>query len=767
MHEHDTCTVCRYMCIIARNQPLINLQRLKMVSFHREANVSVINILCSFSVSERAQHNFDESMKEGELGYRSGNSFLMGAGGSGKTHVLHAFLKEKPPPIRQSTQCVKNPVRAVAQCKLGVSKKTAGETRFTRITDQQYSDMLCESAKHSQLSNRGRRSPQPHTRRLEGDEAAVAHISAGDFNVLPPVQDVESAIADITKKLEHSGLEKELVVRIQAGSKAAGQLDDQDVIDMGDSGGQPTYHEILPVFVSNTMFGMLVVKLNEPLDSHPLVEYYTNGKPIGKPFKSPFTHLQTFRHCMRVLQSTCESGKCPKIAFIGTHKDLEDECKGENRAEKERKLLSIIPPNMRDHVLFSDAKSQRLLFAINAKCPGGDDQAVLADLRYLMLRELQKLKRVRIPHRYFALEMAFKRIAKYHEKAILSKEECFKEATKFHFTRESFEDALQYLTAHKLVMHYSEVLPEVVFINSQVVLDKITELVEHSLTLRAKLPTQVQAARSVRGCKELEFCGIITRDILSQFKSGYISQLFEEDHLILLFEHLLIIAKVGEGKYLMSCLLEPEEGAIPHPLSLPAPLVATSLLFYFGPDGPKLGVYCCLLSTLITDSKWELLMEDGNPVQLSRNRARFTVPGKNPGFITITDSFTTFFHVEITFPSNISQAKALEVCEKVCPLIHETILTGIRKASRRLNYNNSIPDTAFLCSSAEHRDTALHAATISSSGLLTCTTHPASVFSEMTEEHKIWFGKDATFSCDTGMTLYCLLIISKIHLIFT
>ena len=88
---------------------------------------------------------------------------------------------------------------------------------------------------------------------------------------------MEYAVTDITKMLEHSGLERELVVRMQAGSKAAGQLNDQDVIDMGDSGGQPTYHEILPVFVSNTMFGMLVVKLNEPLDSHPLVEYYTNG----------------------------------------------------------------------------------------------------------------------------------------------------------------------------------------------------------------------------------------------------------------------------------------------------------------------------------------------------------------------------------------------------------------------------------------------------------------------------------------------------------
>ena len=112
----------------------------------------------------------------------------------------------------------------------------------------------------------------------------------------------------------------------------------------------------------------------------------------------------------------------------------------------------------------------------------------------------------------------------------------------------------------------------------------------------------------------------------------------------LAFKHLLIIARVGEGKYLMSCCLEPEEETIPHPiLSLPASQVVPPLLFYFSENGPKLGVYCCLLSALITEFNWKLLMEDGNPVQLSQNRAHFIIPGNHPGFITITDSFTTFF----------------------------------------------------------------------------------------------------------------------------
>ena len=120
--------------------------------------------------------------------------------------------------------------------------------------------------------------------------------------------------------------------------KRSESLIDKDLIDMKDSGGQPMFHEVLPLFVKNTTFGVLTVKLNERLDSYPIVDYYSNGKPVGEPFPSPFTHLETFRHCMRVLQSTCSRDTCPKLVFIGTHKDCQQECKDENIKENNRKL---------------------------------------------------------------------------------------------------------------------------------------------------------------------------------------------------------------------------------------------------------------------------------------------------------------------------------------------------------------------------------------------------------------------------------------------
>ena len=692
-------------------------------------------------------------MKDGAVWIRNGSTFFLGPGGSGKTHTLLALLEEDPPAIRESTACAKKPIRAVAQFKLGVS----GTAHFIRITDDHYSEMLANSAEKYPVSIAptaaslplGTKVPitAPSSSSLEMPEAPS---NSGSPEIAP--QAAKQSSVEGPLPVAKFGLKRELQCLMQVKSKTSEQLHDKDLMDVKDSAGQPMFHEVLPAFVTNTLFGILVVKLNESLDSRPLVEYYINGSRIGEPFHSPFTHLETFRHCLRVLQSTCKPDTCPKIIFVGTHKDLEHECQQEDRKEKNRKLREIVPPEMKDHIIYN---GESLLFAINAKAPENDDRRMMGNLRLLMIEELQKLPKMKIPLRYFSLENAFQRLAKYQRKAILSIDECLKEATAYHFTRESLDDVLQYLHNLKLIMYYKDILPDVVFIDAQVLLDKITELVVYSIELRAKAAEDVELQANsdsqvvVGGSLEkFKTCGIVTTEILSKFSSGYVPDLFEEKHLILLFKKLLIIAEIGKGKYLMPCLLESEKVKFLSSSVIPA------FLFYFGKNGPKLGVYCFLLASLITDAKWELLMEDNSPVQLSRNRVRFSIPGNNPGCITITDSFSTFFHVSIEFPEDITEEQALEVCKEVCPSIREEILASIRKASSKLNYNNSIPEAAFLCSK-HNESTTLHPAVISRTGLLTCTTHPRLIFSELTDKHKIWLGESTVLPSSSGGTYAC------------
>jgi hypothetical protein len=707
-----------------------------------------------FVVAEKTQHYFDIAMKGGTLMIRNGSVFFLGSGGSGKTHTFHAFLREDPPSVRQSTPCAKRTVRTIAQCKVGVEG-----VNFIRIQDDQYSDMLSTTAKQLQPQppSFSTATPPPAQSRQEATSEEVvsaltpASSEAAEESDSHPIKSEASASTPVKKlkipQSRRSGFERELLRRMQLVPKRSENLIDKDLIDMKDSGGQPMFHEVLPLFVKNTTFGVFTVKLNERLDSYPMVDYYSNGKPVGEPFLSPYTHLQTFRHCMRVLQSTCSLDTCPKLVFIGTHKDCEQECLDESREEKNQKLRDIIPPDLKQSVLCNyEHSDEELLFGVNVKTPENEDRMMIGHVRQKMIKELHKLPKQRIPLQYFALENAFLRLAKYQHKGILSKDECFREAAAYHFTTESFEAALKYLHGLKLIFHYEMVLPEVVFIDAQTILDKITELVEFSLCMHSKSVHELSISIDIREFQEFKAYGIVTLDLLSQFDSHYVPGLFMQQQLVLVLKYLRVIAEVGEGKYIVPCLLRVH---VPHPLPhCVSSSITATLLFYFGPNGPKLGVYCCLLASLITEAKWELMTEDNRPVQVSRNQVQFRLPGDDPGAITITDSFTTFFHVSIDFPEDIDIGKAEQICEKICPSIRETILSTIQKTSHKLNYNNSIPAIAFPC--IKHLPSDLHPATISSSGLLTCTLRPASVYSNLTEQHQIWLGKN-----NKGINIVC------------
>ena len=691
-------------------------------------------------------------MKEGTLMIRNGGVFFLGPGGSGKTHTLHALLREPPPSVRQSTPCAKRTVRTIAQCKVEVEG-----VLFIRIQDDQYSDMLSTTAKQlqpQQPSISTTTPPPPPGWSRQQEEAISEEITSTSTPALPSevVEETDTPTTrneasgstpdkkQKTSQYRRSGFERELLHRMQLVPKRLESLIDRDLIDMKDSGGQPMFHEVLPLFVKNTTFGVLTVKLNERLDSYPMVDYYSNGEPVGEPFPSPYTHLQTFRHCMRVLQSTCSQGTCPKLVFIGTHKDCEKQCVDENREAKNRMLQGIIPPDLKQSILYYEHSNEELLFAVNVKTPEDKDRKMIGYVRERMIKELRKLPQQKIPLKYFALENAFLRLAKYQRKGVLSKEDCFREAESYHFTMESFETALQYLHGLKLIFYYKEVLPEVVFIDAQIILDKITELVEFSLSSQSKPVYELSISMDIKEFQEFKAYGIVTLELLSQFSSHYVPGLFMQRQLVLVLEYLRVIAEVGKGKYLMPCLLR--VSTIPRPLPHSAGTSISALLFYFGPNGPKLGVYCCLLASLITEAKWELMTENNRPVQVSRNQVQFRLPGDDPGSITITDSFSTYLHISIDFPQNMESDKALQICTKTCPSVCETILTGIRKASQKLNYNNSVPKVAFPCSF--HLPNDLHPATISESQVLTCTTHPRSVCNNLTAEHQLWLGEEYT-----------------------
>ena len=694
-------------------------------------------------MSDKTQQSFDAAMMEGEVSLRNGSALLIGSGGSGKSHFLAALLEENPPSLRESTPCAKKPVRAVSCSKLGVD-----DSHFMKITESDYSEMLVATAEHlpevskSLTTTFMTESATGADIDVNSPASSSSPVEKESLKFKPPVVIVGRRNKEtwcVRRQMKRQHLQQ-----MQAHSKTRRDLNNKDIcfVDLRDSGGQSAFHDILPVFSKNTMVGIIVEKINERLDSRPQIEFYRKGVRVGEPFDSPFTRAETIQQCVRTVNSTSELETPTMIALAFTHKDLEHECTTEDRKAKEEKLRKIIPPNMEDYIITNE---ESLIHAVNVKSPRKEDKKIISKLREKIMTELRKVKPERFPLRYIALELAFHRLAKEQQKSIMSKDDCYQVAVDYNFTRESFEAALKHLHRLKLIFYYDDILPEVVIIDAQALLDKITELVVYSFELQAKTTTKYLGA-----VKKFAMHGIVTKDILSKFDSYYVSNLFEKEELMKLFSHLGITAKVGEDEYLMPCVLKKDD--VPCPMPGDSSEGIPALLIYFGPNGAMLGVYIFLLASLITDTGWKLLERDRYPVQLSRNRAQFVLPGNNPGYVTITDSFSTFFHIAIKLPEGNSAEDIRQICKEVCPSIRETIQAGIRKASLHLNYDN--PDTkfAFPCSTCQYP------ATFSCSGLhLTCTGD-TSHCCKIPEGHCLWFGSKGTRSINSFLFAYIILI---------
>ena len=150
-----------------------------------------------------------------------------------------------------------------------------------------------------------------------------------------------------------------------------------------DSGGQLQYHDILPLFIQDPMVTIFVQKLSEDLSHHPTIEYYgADGKPVGKPYRSSFSHKQILQHCLGAIRS---QDAHPLIIVVGTHRDTKDSC-AETIQEKNRQLKELLE-STQAKVLYCGEGMKELIFSVNGLSPEDVDRHVAEILRKQIVSE--------------------------------------------------------------------------------------------------------------------------------------------------------------------------------------------------------------------------------------------------------------------------------------------------------------------------------------------------------------------------------------------
>jgi len=520
-------------------------------------------------------------------------------------------------------------------------------------------------------------------------------------------------------------------------------------IHLIDSGGQPEFHNLLPIFIHHTSCTILVQRLCDSLNDYPTVEYYNQeGKLTGMPYRSSLTNLEILKCSVRAMHSFPTEGMHNKIITVGTHRDMED-CCSETRAEKNEMLFNLLQPLFPDDLaLFGDTLEP--IFPLNTKNPDEDDKKVAMTLRQAI--ESSAPDPVDIPLWWYLFELALRRLASQLGREVLSRKECLGLAHKLGFSDEEFDAALRYLSELNLCLHYPNVLPNVIFSGSQVPVHKLSELVQFNYELReakhCKKPGKPPEARDSKWLKFRDQ-GIVRLEFLSRFPRHFRDGLFTATDLLKLLEHLLILAPLSEGDYLMPSLLQmlPLKELDKHrTFSQTSP---ATLLIRFPQGWPRSGVFCCLTSFLMNHCQWKICHPSGTPILVARNCIKFKIPSY-PCSITLIDSFA-YFEVHINAPT--------EVCYEICPIVQQQIFDGIVAASETLHYNNAHPEPGFFClhptNASEHTtDTdllrsSLHPATLSGDRQWLICTKDEDVFQKVSDRQTAWFGS-ATAASESG-----------------
>ena len=672
---------------------------------------SKLIIVCYTGTAEN-HRQFEEAMKHGHIKAWLCKLLMYGAAGSGKTCTKEMILGNPPPAERASTPLTMRPTT--------VYRVNIDGDEFTKITTlQEHKVFLARALNHAKQPDRVVTQPieassitkQPVSTSAQSqvnseDQASVEQVKRPRLDHQPPsasleitrldgVESTESGVDDI---LESISTEEELVKLMDhlPTTAHARPLAFFKLLRMIDCGGQPPFHEMLPVFLRKLSFYLFVFRLCDELATHPVVEFYADGKQFGTPFVSAQSIQQLLQHCVRAMHShrpsTGSERECPQIMIVGTHLDEKEKSK-ETVDDKNRNILkSLSPPLAKEQIIFHNVVKKDVIFPVNAKVPGKGEDEIVKQIRKALLSD-SCVKPAEIPSRWFALEILLEEMTQALKRGVLSKDDVIAAAVeKLHFEEDAVDAALEYLDQLSVLSYYPQILPNIVFADPQVLLDKLSELVFKSAEMEKLSSEQALGGEWIKFLES----ALVTIDFLSKddFSQHYVDGLFEVKDLVKLFRKLLLFANYPDHNLFVPALLRhlsPKDVDEHRVSSIP------SLVVQFPDGGPRQGIFCALICWLVSPENdspapWTVSVDDvGTPICLHRNCIQFDFP-KSAAIVTLIDAYSHFeVHV------SISQERIDSLCPKVIPKILKAVFQGVKRATLNLGYSNSTPTPALVC----------------------------------------------------------------------
>ena len=683
---------------------------------------------------KKSKSLLEEALKHGYEECRTVVCLLVGVAGAGKTHTKHLLFRWAPPESRNSTPLAVRPVQAI---RVQVSTQSG---QLQEVDPDQLDEILASTVAKGgvPLENASFIQKLCCSRQTEsiGIGSSSIRLHAPSMLNHSTSQREKSCCCCNGSNSELQQTTKAAINKTAhqiAAAPESWQLLDCDWIYLIDSGGQIEFLEVLPAFLQHTSVCLFVTKLSEELSERPKIEYYEDGRLVGEPTLCPFTNEQMLMRCVQTIQTQCTHhdgniNQESKLVMVGTHQDLAYLC-SESTEDKNQRLQGKLCPDFDKSLVFMNRNMEQLIFPVNTKTPGHEDREVANKITQVIFDVASSLEPRRTPISWFKFEQLIQSSARDHGRKILHWKDCWQVAKMLHLSRKDLDAALDHLASFGVIHYYWRLLPDVVFVDPQFLLDKISELVKFHYKLRYTGDLETPIGGEWR---EFRNEGCITLKLLKQFPEHYTDFFTPADFLKLMKDRLIVTQLISSDQYFMPCLLRTMEfqEVEQHRVTISG---VAALAIHFSCALVPHGIFCSLLAFLRSSqnsSPWRLSPSQESttePLCLTRNCIKFQLPEGAPGSLTLIDAFS---HFEL-YINNAPR----DICSHLCPSIWHTLLKGIQKAAETLKYPQLVPKQAFLC---KHGNTQPHLALPADAfDYWKCKLNPE-LFGPLTDEHKVW-----------------------------
>ena len=518
-----------------------------------------------------------------------------------------------------------------------------------------------------------------------------------------------------------------------------------------DSGGQPAYQELLPLFVRTASLNIITLDLSKPIDKKLDFQHRIGGETFSCGLNLKYSNQEFFLSAVSSgailkpidVPHVLETPSHPMNFVLGTHYDLitEDKLK-----EMNKELMSSLKPDIENYVV-PNVRGESIIFPVNTLVPEDKGRMKAGkDLCQSIANCGGTSLKINVPIRWFAFELWLQKVAEDKSRSFLIIDEVISAGTRFKMSEDDTKDALQYLHNVTIILYYPDILPQLVFVDPKPILEVLSRLLALTYVERKALHLITNPVPSEKDIRKLHSVGFFKEKLLTNyFKSLFSPPHFEPSHLLELLIHLRIIANGEDGDYFFPCALQsytepPEPQTDTKPLlivwqdndginTLPVPqgmfpLVITHLLSHkddsckvdFPPLDPLYYKYRDALSL------WIFI-----------KRKRYT--------LHIINRYT---HIEVYFDESVQEAK------ENCPFVGKLVMKAVSDSADAINVEHNHVN-AFSC--PKEKEKSCYCVVINIKQFKTnCTLCKRSAdISKDDDSYRCWFNdcvsEDVTSAC--------------------